>query len=103
MPKETIHRKSVYIPVKVSKDAELPGTAETTTLTVGWSPEQGIDIVAVHETREAEKDAKTDEVWEKQGELASDFWIYSNLERREVNNLIRTLRRARDRVFGRDE
>jgi hypothetical protein len=33
----------------------------------------------------------------------SSQWFFVSLERREINDLIRKLRRARDQAFGRDE
>lgn len=36
-------------------------------------------------------------------ESNSEEWWFTNLGRREINNLIRVLRRARDQAYGRDE
>jgi len=36
-------------------------------------------------------------------ESNSEQWLFVSLERREINELIRVLKRARDQAFGRDE
>ena len=58
---------------------------------VGWSSEaEYVQVVT------GKRDAVTHE-------SDSEPWLYVQLERREINDLIRILRRARDQAFGKDE
>ena len=102
VPKETIYRESTYVAAPASEAATLPGQQRVTTMVVGWDEARGVEIVMVYEIREAER-TDDGEVTTPHADPDSDFWMYAHLSRSQINRLIRVLRQARDKVFGRDE
>jgi len=89
MPRETIVPSQPAAPVPANAaGVPLPdGTTEARHgLSVGWNKQMG--WVQIH---------MVPDQWESTGE-----WTIVDLTRRDINSLIRTLRKARDQAFGAD-
>ena len=102
MPKEIIRSADRFLPELAEGQAPSPDIADPDhnppAVVVGWDREAGtVQIV----TR-----LKLAEIWGGDGEVKmppAHYGFYVDLDRRGINDLIRTLRRARDSAFGRDE
>lgn len=79
MPKEAIH------PSTPQRDDEPLRMAE-----VGWHANGWVQLGIKTEIRES-------------GESVTGDVVATDLDRQQINNLIRVLRRARDQAYGRDE
>lgn len=89
MPKEMIHQPEAPFSVEVNwhRDANVVQIASVTRPVVGNAPLPLAELV---------------DKWDDETkELATG--LFCTLDRHQVNRLIRTLRRARDQAFGRDE
>lgn len=90
----------------------ISSTPNSNTVSVSWGKDRpGIQLVTASSTRlvastverfgQGDYPAREDAQPVAEG-LPFDGW-YADLDRDEVNKLIRVLRRARDQAFGRDE
>jgi hypothetical protein len=93
MPKELIYGTSV--PFEQS-DAEVI----VPVVEVRWDGESGFFQIG---TRERNHEIPPLEVQEQDGPWPCTYGYPVELDRRGINNLIRSLRRARDQAFGKDE
>lgn len=87
MPREKIHLQKMYS--TVSEDGRSGQSEQPFVVEVGWHSEIGEVQLATRNTAFPELDA-------------SSGW-FVDLDRSEINRLIRILRRARDSAFGKDE
>jgi hypothetical protein len=89
MPKETVYGELLPIEGAADDPNERP------IVQVRWSRETG-DVQVVTRKLGYEMAGPDDE-------LTFAYGMYVTLDRRDINDLIRYLRRARDQAFGRDE
>lgn len=90
MPKEYVNGEAVPY--------EL-GSPETPVAAVRWGRETG-HVQLVTRLRECELFFDPDD---PTAPIPCQYGYYVTLDRRGINDLIRTLRKARDQAFGRDE
>lgn len=95
MPKEVVYGSK--LPFGNSED---PGSGRAI-VEVRWGPDEYVQIVTkCIDSQTGERLVKDDE---NNNLIHYTDGFYVDLDRREINELIRHLRRARDRAFGRDE
>ena len=109
MPKENIYRDVAFWrnePVDGEDQSPASGTAAITTLRVSWDEARGIEIVVGYEERPATRVSADHEVVlgaEPPIDSPTLRYIHVYPDRRQSNQLVRALRRARNEVFGADE
>lgn len=103
MPREIISRKLGYYEQEgpTPNSTHSLGTASITTLAVGWD-DAGVEVKASYEERAAQRQSRDHELQIEPGESTADRYIYTFLDRQQINQMIKTLRKARDQVFGAD-
>lgn len=96
MPKEYVYGDPQAVPeTSDSPDAQ----SETPVIDVGWSREAG-HVQIASRLRECELFFDPDDL---SATIPASYGYYVALDRGGINDLIRTLRKARDQSFGRDE
>lgn len=77
------------------------GTDADRRVEVGWQRERGVQVA----TTKLQPGAERDREYIDGGEPGRQAWDgqYVDLNRTQINELIRSLRHARDQAFGRDE
>lgn len=101
MPREQINHPPLCEPTPEWPATPAPGIRawRDASLHVSWRPDSHVQIAVEMDVAYAQMavDAPTD------GEAARTEVFVPPLTREEINKLIRTLRRARDQAYGRDE
>lgn len=97
MPSEKVYGIKPFEPE--TDTADPPPLSRTPIVDVRWSKE-GEYVQVVSRMYEAETMATRPE---DSPRPLYEFGLYVDLDRRAINRLIQSLRRARDQAFGRDE
>jgi hypothetical protein len=90
MPNEKIHRTTTGTNVPASDNGIPAVVSMRECLTVSWLPDCEVQVGVEFECLSG-----------TQGDAPHSAWM--NLNRHEINRVIKALRRARDSAYGRDE